>query len=79
METLPSLTALNASKNNISYLNYKLKSKRNAKKGTLKKMEDQDEEDAPEPPKWSQLKYANLSFNRILEISKFEPRKLVVA
>lgn len=78
VETLPALTALNASKNNISYLNYKLKSKRTAKKGTLKKMDDQDEEDPPEPVKWSQLKYANLSFNRILEITKFEPRKLVV-
>ena len=79
MENLPSLIVLNAAKNNITYLNYKMKSKRNAKKGTQKQVEDQeDEEDSLEPVKWNSLKYLNLSFNRILEINQFHPRKLVV-
>jgi hypothetical protein len=79
VETLPSLRVLNASKNNISYINYKIKSKRTAKKGTQKKMEEQEEEEESiEPTKWKQLRYANLSFNRILEINQFHPRKLLV-
>jgi hypothetical protein len=80
VETLPSLRVLNASKNNISHINYKIKSKRTAKKGTQKKMEDQEEEEEEsiEPAKWKQLRYANFSFNRILEINQFHPRRLLV-
>ena len=78
METLPSLRVLNASKNNISYINYKIKSKRTVKKGTQKLDDQEEDEESIEPTKWKQLRYANLSFNRILEINKFHPKRLLV-
>jgi hypothetical protein len=55
-----------------------MKSKRN-KKETQKQLDDQeDEDDSGEPIKWKELRFANFSYNRILEINKFQPRKLLV-
>ena len=74
------MTVLNATKNNIAYLNYKMKSRRISKKGNKKQIEDETEqEDSTTSTKWIQLKYLNLSFNRVIEISKFYPRKLLVS
>lgn len=76
MEKLPNLRALNLRKNAIVHLDYKLKHKRNNKRNYQK---EEDPENEPEPElKWENLQFLNLSFNRIIEITSFQPRKLRV-